>query len=260
MNTTSGTPQNRARQIQAGLSRRHFLRGLGVCLALPAFESLIPTRLFAAAAAPDTGFATTATGAPLRTAFVYFPNGAIPAAWWPANTGNDFSLSRTLQPLAANKKQIQILGELDHLNATAGTDGGGDHARANGTFLTGVRLKKSATDIHAGISIDQAIARQVGHMTRFPSLELTCDAGRNTGACDSGYSCAYQYNLSWSSPETPMTPEANPRQGLRTPLRRRQSRRTRGQRPAPSPGRTFRPRFRPARRQRHATPAQHARP
>ena len=75
-----------------------------------------------------------------------------------------------------------------------------------------MRLKKSATDIHAGISIDQVIARQVGHLTRFPSLELTCDAGRNTGACDSGYSCAYQYNLSWSSPTTPMTPEANPRQ------------------------------------------------
>jgi len=101
---------------------------------------------------------------------------------------------------------------LEHLNATAGNDGGGDHARANGTFLTGVRMKKSATDIRAGISIDQVMARQVGHLTRLSSLELTCDAGRNTGACDSGYSCAYQYNVSWSSPTTPMTPEANPRQ------------------------------------------------
>jgi len=73
-------------------------------------------------------------------------------------------------------------------------------------------MKKSATDIRAGISIDQVMARQVGHLTRLPSLELTCDAGRNTGACDSGYSCAYQYNVSWSSPTTPMTPEANPRQ------------------------------------------------
>jgi hypothetical protein len=156
--------------------------------------------------------ATTSTGAPLRTAFVYFPNGAIPAAWWPTIEGNNFDLSRTLQPLASSQKEIQVIGGLDHLNATAGTDGGGDHARANGTFLTGVRLKKSATDIHAGISIDQTIAKQVGHLTRFSSLELTCDAGRNTGACDSGYSCAYQYNLSWSSPNTPMTPEANPRQ------------------------------------------------
>jgi hypothetical protein len=117
----------------------------------------------------------------------------------------------------------------------AGTDGGGDHARANGTFLTGVRMKKSATDIHAGISIDQAIARQVGHTTRFPSIELTCDAGRNTGACDSGYSCAYQYNLAWSSPSTPMTPEASPRQvferlfGAGTPGKRLENARLRRQ-------------------------------
>jgi hypothetical protein len=109
------------------------------------------------------------------------------------------------------RSHLQILGELDHLNATPGPDGAGDHARANGTFLTGVRMKKSATEIHAGISVDQVIAREIGHLTRFPSLELTCDAGRNSGACDSGYSCAYQYNLAWSSPTTPMTPEANPR-------------------------------------------------
>ena len=201
-----------AAQRHASMSRRHFLRGLGACIALPAFESLLPTRLLAAAVTPESTLAMTITGAPLRTAFVYFPNGAIPAAWWPKTEGSAFELSRTLQPLAASQKQIQVIGGLDHLNATAGNDGGGDHARANGTFLTGVRLKKSATDIHAGISIDQAIARQIGHLTRFASLELTCDAGRNTGACDSGYSCAYQYNLSWSSPNTPMTPEANPRQ------------------------------------------------
>ena len=211
MNATSQA-ENIVRQSKTGLSRRHFLRGLGVCLAVPAFESLMPARLLAADSSTAPGLAVTASGAPLRTAFVYFPNGAIPAAWWPAGEGNDFALSRTLQPLAAYRKQIQVLGELDHRNAMAGADGGGDHARANGTFLTGVRLKKSATDIHAGISIDQAIARQVGGLTRFSSLELTCDAGRNTGACDSGYSCAYQYNLSWSSPTTPMTPEANPRQ------------------------------------------------
>jgi hypothetical protein len=176
---------------------------------LPAFESLAPVRLLAAGAA--TKLATTATGAPLRTAFVYFPNGAIPGTWWPEGGVTDFKLSRTLQPLEASRQQIQIFGGLDHLNAGPGPDGAGDHARANGTFLTGVRMKKSATDIRAGISIDQAMAKQVGHLTRFPSLELTCDSRRTAGACDSGYSCAYQFNLSWSSPTTPMTPEGNPR-------------------------------------------------
>ena len=207
--TTKSSP---AAQRSAGFTRRHFLRGLGACIALPAFESFGPMRLGAAPGAAGGQLATTASGAPLRTAFIYFPNGAIPGAWWPTGEGADFQWNRTTQPLEAVRQHVQILGGLEHLNATAGPDGAGDHARANGTFLTGVRMKKSATDIRAGISIDQAMAREVGHLTRLPSLELTCDAGRNTGACDSGYSCAYQYNVSWSSPTTPMTPEANPRQ------------------------------------------------
>ena len=202
----------RTAQRHAAFTRRNFLRGLGACIALPAFESLSPLKLLAGPSATATKLATTATGAPLRMAFLYFPNGAIPSTWWPSGDGGNFELSRTLQPLAPVREQLQVLGGLEHLNATAGSDGGGDHARANGTFLTGVRMKKSATDIRAGISIDQVMAREVGHLTRLPSLELTCDAGRNTGACDSGYSCAYQYNVSWSSPNTPMTPESNPRQ------------------------------------------------
>lgn len=202
----------RTAQRHAAFTRRNFLRGLGACIALPAFESLSPLKLLAGPSAAAAKLATTAAGAPLRTAFLYFPNGAIPSTWWPDGEGGNFELSRTLQPLAPVREHLQVLGGLEHLNATAGSDGGGDHARANGTFLTGVRMKKSATDIRAGISIDQVMAREVGHLTRLPSLELTCDAGRNTGACDSGYSCAYQYNVSWSSPNTPMTPEANPRQ------------------------------------------------
>jgi hypothetical protein len=197
-------------KFQSGLTRRSFLRGLGTVLALPAFESLSPLRLLGAT--PAQQLATTATGAPLRTAFVYFPNGVIQSAWWPTSEGKDFELSRTLQPLEKMRNSIQVFGGLDDLSAAPGADGAGDHARANGTFLTGVRLKKSATELHAGVSIDQLMAREVGHLTRFPSLELTCETARLSGACDSGYSCAYQYNLSWSSPSTPMAAEANPRQ------------------------------------------------
>jgi hypothetical protein len=212
MKTKPTASEELKRQRHASFSRRHFLRGLGACIALPAFESLMPVNLFAADSLSGGPLATTATGAPLRTAFVYFPNGAIPSAWWPSGEGNEFSLNRTLQPLAQSQQHIQVLGGLDDLNALPGTDGGGDHARANSTFLTGVRLKKSATDIHAGISIDQVIAREVGNLTRLSSLELTCDFARQSSNCDSGYSCAYQYNISWSSPKTPMTAEANPRQ------------------------------------------------
>jgi hypothetical protein len=163
------------------------------------------------AASSARPLAVTATGAPLRAAFLYFPNGAIPSAWWPQKQGADFELSKTLQPLEASRRVFQILGGLDDHSAEPAEDGAGDHARANGTFLTGVRLKKSATDLRAGISIDQVLAREIGSLTRFPSLELTCETERPSGICDSGYSCAYQFNLSWSSPATPMTAESNPR-------------------------------------------------
>lgn len=193
----------------AAMNRRHFLRGLGACVALPAFVSLTPARLLAAATAAR--LATTATGAPLRTAFVFFPNGAIPSRWWPEGGLTDFSLGSTLQPLESLRPQVQVLGGLDHANANPGNDGGGDHARGNSVFLTGVRINKSATDVRAGISIDQAIANEVGHLTRFPSIELSCDANRRASGCDSGYSCAYQYNIAWQSATTPMPPESNPR-------------------------------------------------
>ena len=87
-----------------------------------------------------------------------------------------------------------------------------DLARANATFLTGARARKTdSADIQVGVSVDQVVAQRVGSATRFASLELSCDAVRKSGRCDSGYSCAYQYNLSWASATTPMAPEPNPR-------------------------------------------------
>lgn len=193
----------------AVVSRRAFLRGMGVCVAVPFLESLRgPLRAAESAAA---NFASSPTGVPVRTAFLYFPNGAIPAAWWPKGDGASFQWSRTLQPLEKHKEHVQIFGGLDDKSAEPGADGPGDHARGNGTFLTGVRLKKSATDIRAGVSIDQILAREYGHLTRFRSLELSCDGAPRTGGCDSGYSCAYQFNLAWSSATTPKAPESNPR-------------------------------------------------
>jgi hypothetical protein len=147
----------------------------------------------------------------LRSAFLYFPNGVIPSAWWPAETGPLQALSGSLAPLQELKDYLQVLGGLDQLNALAGDDGGGDHARGSGVFLTGVRINKSATDIRAGVSIDQAIASQVGPLTRLASLELSADPEIATGSCDSGYACAYQFNISWKNPTTPMTAERNPR-------------------------------------------------
>ncbi len=94
MKTPPAPVKDTSLQSHVSFTRRQFLRGLGACIALPAFESLAPLKAFAAA---DAGkLAATATGAPLRAAFIYFPNGAIPAAWWPDRDGQQFELSRTL--------------------------------------------------------------------------------------------------------------------------------------------------------------------
>jgi hypothetical protein len=192
-------PSVLAAERHASLSRRQFFRAAaGACIALPAFASV-------ANAAQRT--------APRRMAFVYVPNGAIPSAWWPeVPADGSFNLSPTLMPLEKVRRSVQVISGLEALSADPGPDGAGDHARASGTFLTGVRIKKTAgSDIHAGISIDQAVANEVGHLTRFSSLELTCEKVRKAGDCDSGYACAYAYNLSWRSANQPLSPEPNPR-------------------------------------------------
>lgn len=207
-NQDSSIQRDLAAERRTSLNRRRFLRGLGACLALPAFESVRPLQLLGAPAAASPGGA-----APVRMAFLQVPNGIIPAQWWPTGgPGTSFGLSPTLSPLEKIRHEMQVISGLDDLSANAGADGGGDHARAGGTFLTGVRIKKtSGADIYSGVSIDQVVARKIGHLTRFPSLELSCDSVRKAGNCDSGYSCAYEYNMAWRSPTQPVTPEPNPR-------------------------------------------------
>ena len=193
----------------AFFSRRRFLQSAGFLLGLPAFESL--ARSAAGAAVPGLGLAP--DGSPLRLAFVYAPNGAIMNRWTPTGQGRDFQLNETMQPLAEFRSELQVVSGLEHQHGWAGSDGGGDHARATATILTGARPKKTAgTDIRAGVSADQLAARHLEGRTRFSSLELSCDAVRQSGSCDSGYSCAYQFNLSWRSETQPVAPESNPRQ------------------------------------------------
>ena len=181
--------------------RRTFLRGLGTAMALPWLESLAPR-----------GLRATSIELPKRMAFVYMPNGAIMPQWTPYQTGRDYELSPTLKALEPVRDQIQILSGLAHEKAEANGDGGGDHARANATFLTASQARKTAgSDIHLGVSVDQVAASKVGHLTRFPSVELGCDKPRGSGKCDSGYSCAYQYNMAWKSENQPVPPEHDPK-------------------------------------------------
>lgn len=190
------------------LPRRTFLRGLGTLMALPVLDSMIPLRASAATPAGAVG----ARGFPRRLAFVYVPNGKNMADWTPAAEGALTELPKILQPLSAHKNDITVLSGLALEKANANGDGGGDHARASGAYLTGCQPRKTAgANIRAGVSVDQIAAEHVGVETRLPSLELSCDGGKRAGSCDSGYSCAYQYNISWRSETMPMNPEVNPR-------------------------------------------------
>lgn len=198
---------NKPWQIQ----RRTFLKGLGTVLALPALEAMLPSIGSAAETAAAAGTAA-ASGLPRRMAFVYIPNGVIQENWVPQGTGANYQLSPTLAPLKNVKDDFMVISGLKHDKARANGDGAGDHARANATFLTGVQARKTAgADIRAGISVDQIAAAKLGRQTRFPSLELSCDKARQAGNCDSGYSCAYQFNLSWKTETMPMAPENDPR-------------------------------------------------
>jgi hypothetical protein len=185
------------------LSRRTILRGVGAALALPILDSMTPAMNAATAGAASPA---------LRLAFTYVPNGVNFSEWNPAAEGTDFEFSRILKPLEKYRKDISVLSGLDLHNGNALGDGGGDHARAGASYLTGVHCKKTTgADIHGGVSADQIAAGVVGAKTRLASLELCCEDSRTVGNCDSGFSCAYTNSISWRTPTMPMPPETNPR-------------------------------------------------
>ena len=131
-----------------------------------------------------------------------------------------FDLPAILEPLGAFKDDLLVLSGLTLNPARCLGDGGGDHARAMASFLTGRHPRKTeGADLCAGVSVDQLAARSLGQATRFASLEIGCEGGRNSGECDHGYSCAYQSNLSWQSESTPVAKQTNPQADLRPPLR-----------------------------------------
>lgn len=185
------------------LDRRTMLRGLGTAIALPLLDSMIPAM---AATVPSV------KKAPTRLGFVYVPNGIIPRDWLPKSEGTGFEFMATMKSLEPYRDKLLVLSNLAQVNGRALGDGGGDHARAGATWLTGVHPKKTqGADIHAGISADQIAAKEAAKATQFASLEIGLEEPYLAGGCDSGYSCAYTNTISWRSPTTPNPVEINPR-------------------------------------------------
>ena len=184
------------------LSRRAVLRGLGTTVALPLLDAMVPAL---------TAAANTPAKTVRRLGVVYHPNGVVYPEWLPKGVGASFELSPILSPLAPFRDKLVVITGLACQPAEALGDGGGDHSRASGSYLTGVHVKRSDSAVQNAISMDQIAAKAFERETQLSSLQLTADENSLVGACDVGYSCAYSSTLSWLTPTLPLMAENNPR-------------------------------------------------
>ncbi|HEY2434077.1 MAG TPA: DUF1552 domain-containing protein [Vicinamibacterales bacterium] len=181
------------------LSRRMVLKGIGTTLALPLLDAMVPA--FARAAE-----------APVRLAWFYVPNGIDMRHWTPPTEGALGTLEGILAPMNAVKDELLVLSNLTTHWGRPLQDGPGDHGRALGSYMTGAQVYKTAgADLKLGISADQIASDAIGRETRLPSLEVGLEEARQAGNCDSGYSCAYTYNLAWRTETQPLPPISDPR-------------------------------------------------
>jgi hypothetical protein len=178
------------------LPRRTVLRGLGVTMALPFLEAMIPALSVRGRAATK----------PLhRFQTFYVPNGMAMQYWTPKADGKAFELSPILEPLAPFREQLLVLSGLK-------ASWNYIHAGASGSFLTGTsRGGRNEVEIIADVSMDQLLARQFARETQVASLEVAMDAPANAGACTGNLSCAYTHTISWRSATQPLPMEHNPR-------------------------------------------------
>src|SRR5580704_15549541 len=186
------------------IPRRTMLRGLGVSLALPLLDSMIPALqpLAKAAAIPK---------AP-RFAGIFSPHGWAPEYWQlPQSSGAVSEYPFVLKPIEAWREHITLISGLDATSSMppAGM-AGGDHSRSAAVF-SGVPPKKTVSDdIYLGTTIDQMIAQKYGQENALPSIQLGIEDQSSLATCPWGYSCAYVNSISWSGPSKPLPHEANP--------------------------------------------------
>jgi hypothetical protein len=185
------------------IPRRTMLRGIGATLALPLLDSMVPA-LSAIAATPARS--------PLRLGVVYVPNGMVMQEWTPAAEGANFEFGAAMKALEPFRDRLLVLTGLASTPPASAPNGAGVHARASTRFLTDIPPKRSDTsEVQAGVSVDQLIAKELGRQTELASLELAIEGRDLAGSCDIGFSCAYTNTVSWRGPKTPLPMENDPR-------------------------------------------------
>ena len=195
------------------ISRRTVLKGMGVTVALPLLEAMVPAR---------TAFAKTAA-ARIRLACIEMVHGSAGATaygaskhmWSPAVVGRAFDLTpSSLAPLDPLREHITIVSNTDVRNAEAFTapEIGGDHFRSSAVFLTQSHPRQTkGSNVYSGTSLDQHYAQRFGQETAIPSMQLCIESVDQAGGCSYGYSCVYTDTISWAAATQPLPMIRDPR-------------------------------------------------
>lgn len=178
-------------------SRRTFLRGVGVTMALPWLESLSVW-----GAQPMQGDQPAAC--PQRFAALFMGCGINSEHWWAKGAGDEMQLGKSLEPLTPLKTKINVISGLFNKNAT----GVGIHPGQTGNILSGAALQKGA-ELKGGVSIDQVLANHLGQQTVQPSMVLGCEQPI-TGYHETNFSMAYSSHISWQNATSPVPMEVYP--------------------------------------------------
>lgn len=193
---------NSSARQKRGVSRRMFLHGVGVSMALPWLES-VPVWGDAPAVAAAAG-GEAAAAFPQRFAALFMGCGVNPDRWWAKGAGEQMELSESLEPLAKLKSKLNVVSGLFNKSAT----GVGIHPGQTGNILSGAALQKGA-ELRGGISMDQVLAKHFRNETEQPSLVLGCEQPV-TGYHETNFSMAYSSHISWQNATSPVPMEAYP--------------------------------------------------
>ena len=177
------------------LDRRTVLRGMGgVALGLPWLEAM------------GAGILQKN----VRLAYLFMPNGVAPEHWTPSGAGKSLTLAKSMAPLEPVKNMINVHSGLAHYTRQKGT-----HYPFTASFLNGATVKKSTSDLYAGISSDQVAAKMIGQDTYLPSIELAVHNTRNRIDTSAGWTQVYGGHIAWSSAAVPIPKEIIPSQAFK---------------------------------------------